>query len=216
MLDLYGQIIGVVQISVSVEASADLDIVVTPEAHLGIMVGGGSLFGETLVDAQVAAYVNNTLRSHVEAAAGTGSDLTYSYGVYLLYSIGFGGWASIVGYKWNVGSRDLFDSPTSITLYTNGNVPASTAATKRGLDAVRCLAWDWQPSDSDKPVFAPARILSTDGDVLWSSGEDFVNISLPRRSPLQALDSEQSAFGAMPLLRRVDDDTESQSRVADM
>ncbi|KAK3896397.1 hypothetical protein C8A05DRAFT_40082, partial [Staphylotrichum tortipilum] len=130
-LDVWGQIVGVVQISgtmqagarytfeqaemywpddgaaapvlqglAAVSASVDLDINVTPEARLGIQIGGGSAFGVALVDAQVVGYVNNTLRFHADVtgtvSSSTGSaEVAYNYGVYLLYNIGYGGWASI-------------------------------------------------------------------------------------------------------------------------
>ncbi|KAH8889137.1 hypothetical protein GQ53DRAFT_653194, partial [Thozetella sp. PMI_491] len=106
----------------AVTASVDIDVKVTPEAHIGIQIGGGSKFGITLVDAQVVGYVNSTLRFHADAtgtiSSSSGSaEVTYNYGVYLLYNIGFGGWATIVGFTWQVQARNLFASPPVIPIY---------------------------------------------------------------------------------------------------
>lgn len=87
----------------AVTASFNIDINVTPEAHIGIQIGGGSTFGITLVDAQVVGNVNNTLRFHADATGPIDSDYgtaetVYNSGVYLLHNINFGGWATIVGF----------------------------------------------------------------------------------------------------------------------
>ncbi|KAJ5701322.1 hypothetical protein N7488_008870 [Penicillium malachiteum] len=59
----------------NVQASADLDIMVTPEANIGIIVGGSALLGGvSLVDAQLAGFVNTTLRFHADASAGVAED----------------------------------------------------------------------------------------------------------------------------------------------
>lgn len=125
------------QFDASVQASADLDILVTPEANMGIRVGGGAgIFGSALVDAQIVGFVNNTLRFHAEAQASTGTShglsTSYSYGAYLLYNLGYGGYANIPFYSWNAKPRNLFSTPKQLTLYENGNV-LSGSATKRNL-----------------------------------------------------------------------------------
>ncbi|KZF20522.1 glycoside hydrolase family 18 protein [Xylona heveae TC161] len=127
----------------AVRASADLDIMVTPEANLGIRIGGGGgIFGTTLVDAQLVGFMNNTLRFHAEATGavqGSGSSgsasASYKYGAYFLYNLGFGGYANIPFYSWNAQSRFLFDSPRTITLYEDGDV-ASASTRKRDLPRI--------------------------------------------------------------------------------
>ena len=195
----------------AVAASVDLDVNVTPEARLGIQIGGGSSFGITLVDAQVVGYVNNTLRFHADATGTVSSsartaEVAYNYGVYLLYNIGYGGWATIVGATWNVQPRSLFASPHVITLYTNGGVASTTF--KRDappLLAGRSLHQELNlvglAGDSERGVLnsadgeeladaesetilAQARIVGMDGDVVWTSGEELVNVTLPRRALL--------------------------------
>ena len=213
----------------AVSASVDLDINVTPEARLGIQIGGGSAFGVTLVDAQVVGYVNNTLRFHADAtgtaSSSTGSaEVAYNYGVYLLYNVGYGGWASIVGYTWNVQSRNLFSDPKTITLYHNGDVLSTTFKRDVPLLAGRSLRPELKVVDGNvedlhlqergilngdtdgselgetETVLARARIVGMDGDVLWTSGEDMINVTLPRRglAKRQASEAETNDDGQSP------------------
>ncbi|KAK4116057.1 hypothetical protein N656DRAFT_841568 [Canariomyces notabilis] len=187
----------------AVPAYVDLDINVTPEAHLGIQIGGGSAFGVTLFDAQVVGYVNNTLRFHADAtgtiSSSTGSaEVVYNYGVYLLYNICYGGWATIVGYTWNGQSHNLFSTPKTITLYSNGDVLSTTFKRDVPLLAGRSLSPELKVvgvdgegqergilnSDADgselgdiETIFARARIIGMDGDVLWTSGDEMINVT---------------------------------------
>lgn len=88
------------------------------------------------MDAQVVGYVNSTLRFHAEAQAqisGSGTSASYKYGVYLLYNLGYGGFANIPFYSWNLNQRNLFVPPKSIPLYEDKGV-ASSNKVKRGLD----------------------------------------------------------------------------------
>ncbi|KAF7536258.1 hypothetical protein G7054_g4665 [Neopestalotiopsis clavispora] len=251
-LDLYGQIVGVIQVSGTVQAGArytfekaevyfpqdddgstaskiqgllddpepvetgivpefkaevtasiDVDINITPEAHIGIHVGGSSLLGDTtLVDAQLAAYVNSTLRFHADAtgtASTTDATVAYNYGVYLLYNIGFGGWASIPLYTWEITARNLFASPKVVTLYSNGDVLSTTykrdvplLASRAALDESEAGVLntrngagnglvdlpDEGSSPAPKKLLAQARIIGMDGEMLWSSDTEMVNITL--------------------------------------
>ena len=106
---------------------------------MGIRVGGGSgIFAGTLVDAQLVGFVNSTLRFHAEAQASTsssgGSSASYLYGVYLLYNLGYGGYANIPLFSWYATPRNLFPTPKQVTLYENSNVVSTTNA-KRELEA---------------------------------------------------------------------------------
>jgi hypothetical protein len=80
--------------SAAVEAQANLDILVTPELNLGLRVGGGKLT-PTIVDAQIQAFVNSTLRFQVNATAELGNGYQYGYGVYLIYNLGYSVFANI-------------------------------------------------------------------------------------------------------------------------
>ena len=199
----------------AVTASVDIDINVTPEAHIGIQIGGGSTFGITLVDAQVVGYVNNTLRFHADAtgtvSSGSGTaEVAYNYGVYLLYNIGYGGWATIVGFTWNVQSRNLFSSPNVITLYSNGDVISTTfkrdvpLLAGRSLDQdLKLVAFDQEErgilnsEDGDElgeaeTILAHARIVGMDGDLVWTSGEELVNITIPRHALVNKRQSNEN------------------------
>jgi hypothetical protein len=120
----------------SVQASADLDVMVTPEANIGITISGLSLIGGvTLVDAQMVGFVNTTLRFHADSGASVSGDsstvsaaYTYNYGVYLLYNLGYGGNATIPFYEWYMTARTLFRSPKLITLYSNWDVGSSSTS----------------------------------------------------------------------------------------
>lgn len=109
----------------SVQASADLNIIVTPEANIGIKVGGSNFIGGvTLVDAQLAAFMNNNLDFHADASGtissgsgGTNSSAAYNYGVYLKYNLGYGGHATIPLYNWYMSAHTLFPTDKVITLF---------------------------------------------------------------------------------------------------
>lgn len=175
----------------SVQASADLDVMVTPEANIGITIGGSSLIGGvTLVDAQMVGFMNTTLRFHADSGARVSGDsssvsaaYTYNYGVYLLYNLGYGGHATIPFYEWHMTARTLFRSPKLITLYSNGDVGSTltSISTKRSI------------SLHDSPVFEgvevvtePSRIqgvcrkigFDSNRDLLWGSA---CHVPLPER-----------------------------------
>ncbi|KAL2821672.1 hypothetical protein BJX63DRAFT_427669 [Aspergillus granulosus] len=190
------------EFSASVQASADLDILVTPEANIGINVGGSSLLGGvTLVDAQVAAFVNSSLRFHADASAIASGDsssgeasYSYNYGVYLLYNIGFGGHASIPFYSWYMAARNLFDSPKSITLYENGDVGSTnlySSGTKRSLEGNEDPVFDDDSAlDSPRAILGVERVVGFDSNtnMLWGSEPSLLNVT-----------------DAQPLRRRDDD-----------
>ncbi|KAJ6024671.1 hypothetical protein N7540_005468 [Penicillium herquei] len=173
----------------NVQASADLDIMVTPEANIGIVVGGSALLGGvTLVDAQLAGFVNTTLRFHAAAAAGVSGDssgvsagYTYNYGIYLLYNLGYAGHASIPFYDWYTTTRYLFSSPKTITLYSNEDVASipTTASTKRSFSTEESPIFDADNADIADPAEGQSmgRLISFDSnrDLLWGSQPQFMN-----------------------------------------
>ena len=60
---------------------------------MGLRIGGKISGGTPLVDAQLVGYVNTTLRFKASASGSVSSDTapasSYSYGVYLLYNLGY-------------------------------------------------------------------------------------------------------------------------------
>ncbi|KAF1992251.1 glycoside hydrolase family 18 protein [Aulographum hederae CBS 113979] len=124
------------EFSASVSAVADIDVLVTPEASLGIQVGMPGL-GGTLVNAQIVGYVNSTLNLHAEAHGSidiSGEQLsTYKYGAYLKYNVGYGGRAKIPLFPWYIKSKELFDAPAVIPLYESPpqGIAAKTIPIKR-------------------------------------------------------------------------------------
>ncbi|KAL8746235.1 MAG: hypothetical protein Q9190_001722 [Brigantiaea leucoxantha] len=134
-----------------VKIEAAIDILVTPEANLGLRVGGKISGGSPLVDAQIVGYVNNTLRFHAQAtgtvSSTQGNTATYSYGVYLLYNIGYGAYATIKFFpNWALKPRNAFNPSKQFTIYENSGSFLGT--TKRSIEAPpklprRGLSEDW-------------------------------------------------------------------------
>lgn len=101
--------------------------------------------------------------------------------MYLLYNIGYGGWATHSSlYTWQVTSRNLFDTPKVIRLYSNGDVLSFTL--KRDMHQMTSREFDHlevgplnsedslELSDFESElILAEARIVGLDGDLLWSS-----------------------------------------------
>jgi hypothetical protein len=107
-----------------VQANAQLDILVTPEANMGLKVGGGKLLGgTTLIDAQLVGYMNTSLSFQARATGGigtSGSPFLYSYGLYLYYNLGYGAFATIAGFSnWALKPRDMFSPFPRLTIYEN-------------------------------------------------------------------------------------------------
>jgi hypothetical protein len=77
----------------SVNLTALFDFKVTPEVNLGIKVNSPLRKGEAIMDAQIAAFINNTIRFKVqaEASGGIGSGPAASYSVIVSYFYNFGG-----------------------------------------------------------------------------------------------------------------------------
>ncbi|KAL8942162.1 MAG: hypothetical protein Q9216_001809 [Gyalolechia sp. 2 TL-2023] len=130
-----------------VKVDAAIDINVTPEANLGLRVGGKVSGGAPLVDAQIVGYVNNTLRFHASASASagtnTGAAATYRYGVYLLYNIGYGAYATVKFFpNWALKPRNAFSPSKQFTIYektgsfsgpTQRSIDISSRLPRRGL-----------------------------------------------------------------------------------
>lgn len=100
------------QFSASASAEAKLFIDVSPNARIGINVGPSILGKGNLVDAQILAFVNGTLElsTGVTSSLGTKSDptLTYRYGAYFYYNLGYGGFANILAGTWNWNYQPVY------------------------------------------------------------------------------------------------------------
>jgi chitinase len=83
-----------------VAVDAGLTITVTPEAHVGIKIGGGNLVGgTTLMDAQLTGYVEGNLTFEAHADYKTDSnEIGYSFGTYFYYNLGYKAVAQILGF----------------------------------------------------------------------------------------------------------------------
>lgn len=134
----------------SVQASAQLDFKVTPEASIGITIGGSSFLSSTsLASATVSGFVNNTLRFMASAAASVSGDSTgvsasasYNYGAYLLYNVGFGGQANILNYAWNMATTYLYTTAKEYELYSGSGIASTNVTTtKRDLDGLPGQDW---------------------------------------------------------------------------
>ncbi|KAL9599868.1 MAG: hypothetical protein Q9219_003562 [cf. Caloplaca sp. 3 TL-2023] len=121
-----------------VRVDAALDINVTPEANMGLRVGGKISGGSPLVDAQLVGYVNTTLRFSANATGtvgtGTAAATSYSYGVYLLYNLGYGAYAKIkLLPNWALAPRNAFSPSKQYTIYENSGTFTGTKQ-KRTID----------------------------------------------------------------------------------
>ncbi|KAJ5726591.1 uncharacterized protein N7483_007948 [Penicillium malachiteum] len=133
----------------SVQASAQLDFKVTPEASIGITIGGNSFLSSmSLASATVSGFVNNTLRFMASAAASVSADTTgasasasYNYGAYLLYNVGFGGQANILNYAWNMATTYLYTTAKDYELYGGSGIMSTNVTTNRDLDGLPGQDW---------------------------------------------------------------------------
>jgi hypothetical protein len=119
----------------NVKASADLDVLVTPEANLGIKV-------ISLFSAQLVAYVNTTLNFHADASGTIQNGETgwsYNYGVYLYYNLGIGATTSLAGYSWAATRHDLFNPAKYVKLCCDLSVESSgpDSNSQRGIGQMR-------------------------------------------------------------------------------
>lgn len=82
----------------SVQASVDVRLKLTPELNLGIYVGMRG--GTTVVDAQIVAYIDNTVHFHLDAGVsggiGGGVGGEYNFFVDYLYNFGVRGRATFI------------------------------------------------------------------------------------------------------------------------
>nr|POE90696.1 chitinase-3-like protein 1 [Quercus suber] len=141
----------------SAQAVAALDIIVSPEAKLGLTIAPKILGNDivTLVDAQLIGFVNGTLEfsANVTATAGSGeeSTFTYGYGAFLFYNLGYGGYANLFSDTWNWKYSSIYAYPypgKKYTIYENSNLQSDdTLNSRRSIDgAVEERKWFETPS----------------------------------------------------------------------
>lgn len=96
-----------------------MDVSVTPEAHIGIKIGGGKLVGGAiLMDAQLSGFVEGDLnfRAHADLSS-TGKALHYNLGVSIIYNLGYSAQATILGIiDWASGDRKAWNPIPSISV----------------------------------------------------------------------------------------------------
>lgn len=145
---------------------------------------GGSITGGTaLVDAQLVGFVNTTLsfQASAQAPVGTsaGAAASYKYGVYLIYDLGYGAYATIEFFpNWALTKRYAYNPAPRFTIY-EGSGTFLGPTRKRSIEApkvVQPLRFPRKPLlDSWKGVkFAATKeyIDSTDSsrEAKWSDG----------------------------------------------
>ncbi|GAP93031.2 putative chitin- type 1 [Rosellinia necatrix] len=144
-----------------VQIDAQLDIIVTPEANIGIKIGGGSLVSTTIMDAQLTGYVMGDLSFQASGDA----DLTkgvfhYMYGVHAFYNIGYKATAKILGLvNWATGPQKAYTPDKRIDIYGPVQGDISLSSKKRSL-----LSHDNVTSLGAQPGFTPLLSRADDSD----------------------------------------------------
>ncbi|KAL4923139.1 uncharacterized protein BDV17DRAFT_296638 [Aspergillus undulatus] len=129
-----------------VAVDAQLDIIVTPEANVGIKIGGGKLVGAaTLMDAQLTGYVEGDLLFKAHADYNTDDNqINYLFGAYLKYNLGYKATAQILNFIDSALSpRKAYPSPRSIEYRGKRHFVARLGSLMRRAD----------PMDVDPPQF---------------------------------------------------------------
>ncbi|KAI9146996.1 Killer toxin subunits alpha/beta [Paramyrothecium foliicola] len=113
-----GEVTPVFEAGVKIEAG--LDIIVQPEANIGIKVGGGSwTAGRSIIDAQITGFVRGILQFFAEARSGSSpTKWNYAYGVYLFYNVGYNARATVLEWAdWALGERTAYEDDRKITIF---------------------------------------------------------------------------------------------------
>ncbi|KAK1841138.1 Killer toxin subunits alpha/beta 1 [Colletotrichum chrysophilum] len=104
-----------------VQVKAEIDVILQPEANVGIQIGGGSYTaGRTLISAQITAFMTSILQF---IATGTISTSTgrfdYTYGSYFYYQLGFKAKATVLDWaNWALKDRLAYSpDPRKYTIY---------------------------------------------------------------------------------------------------
>jgi chitinase len=161
-----------------VRLDAGLDVIVTPEASIGVKIGGGSLVGGvTIMDAQLTGYVTGDLSFQASGDADlSAGKFRYSYGVYVFYNLGYKVTATIVGIvNWATGPIQAYTPSKIINVY--GPVSGEISLTKRALDGFLLDGdTDWHSSNGTTSLLSRA---DEEGDVTPNDPEFTQNLQCP-------------------------------------
>ncbi|KAB8237919.1 uncharacterized protein BDW43DRAFT_306620 [Aspergillus alliaceus] len=114
---------------------AQLDILVTPEANIGLKIGGGTLVGSaTLMDAQLTGYVTGDLSFQAHSDYDTTiNTYKYRFGSYLFYNLRYKATAKILNFvDWALGPRMAYSPDKTVKLYEKqGSIPLANSRKNR-------------------------------------------------------------------------------------
>ncbi|KAL2836762.1 hypothetical protein BJY01DRAFT_221549 [Aspergillus pseudoustus] len=175
----------------SVDARAQFDFHITPEAHLGIRVLNPVNKDDTVIDAQIVGFINNTLRFEVQGTVSGGIDdppaASYSVGIKYL---GIGGRAVYATDSpiptsecslLTVGTaKRLWDKPREKVLW---NYEASTSSSKRSVSEIE------RPDEEYTPLFSNVSALLDDE---W---HEITDTLIPRSIDKRSTVADVPAFG---------------------
>ncbi|KAJ5505938.1 hypothetical protein N7453_004895, partial [Penicillium expansum] len=117
-----------------VAVDAQIDILITPQASIGIKIGGGKIVtGKTLMDVQLSGYMDTDLSFQAHGDYDTSDNaFHYRFGAYLYYNIGYKAVAKILSYiDWATGDRKAYWPDKMLKLYEKTD-PKTPKFTKKG------------------------------------------------------------------------------------
>jgi hypothetical protein len=122
--------------------------------------------------------------------------------VYLLYNLGYGGYANIPFYSWSITSQNLFTTPKQITLYENGDVISTSSKrdldfSKRGFQSSETGVLNSLHGNELSPagqVVMESIVVGVEDGIVWSSLPEPANFSTPTTTMLE-LSRRQSGRG---------------------
>jgi hypothetical protein len=191
------------QFSAGVTATAQFDVIVTPEAKLGLLIGGSiGPFSGTLMDAQLVAFVNSTLRFYLSFQAATSNGVnsaSYSYGIFLLYNVGYSCYATLpFGGQWNTGLTYLFPAgPMQIDIYPLTTVPLLGGSSRRDIPLLSAVPRRGLLSGGIRPI--KSRNSNEDKEDLQTRSIDpWQKNSTMSYSDLVLLRRQETEISALP------------------
>ncbi|KAI8206041.1 hypothetical protein K4K48_002346 [Colletotrichum sp. SAR 10_66] len=104
-----------------VQVKAEIDVIIQPEANVGIQIGGGSYTaGRTLISAQITAFMTGILQFIATGTIITSTGrFDYTYGSYFYYQLGFKAKATVLDWaNWALKDRLAYaPDPRKYTIY---------------------------------------------------------------------------------------------------
>ena len=177
------------------------------QANMGLRIGGKISGGSALVDAQLVGYVNTSLSfqaSGTGSIGSTGTAASYRYGIYLIYNLGYGAYATVKFFpNWALKPRNAFNPAKRFTIYENTG--SFTGPTKRSIDAPVVIV---------TPKF-PRRGLISDWHGAELSAIDQVDQTLHPDVGTDLNQNQSNAMSIQSLLGKRADDSLPDSQIAD-